>query len=162
MTVKRTILRRKNYGDGGKGKTAIHINEAKTESSHRVIPLDDITLRELKSHKSAQASERLLLGAGYANEGFVFASPTGLYVEPRTYQDIFKRIVANAGIADTNFHAMRHTFATRALEIGIPAKTVAEILGHKNVATTLNLYSHVSVDTKREAIDRMAAAFKGL
>jgi len=101
--------------------------------------------------------EKLLLGSGYDDQGFIFTSELGgIGHEPRTVQDWFKRVIKHAGINDANFHALRHTFATRALEAGVPAKTVSEILGHANVSTTLDLYSHVLLETKRNTINQIS------
>jgi len=109
----------------------------------------------------AQDDLKFQCGEGYNEQGFIFASPMGECIEPRTMQDAFKRVLANAGVADANFHALRHTFATRALEAGVPAKVVSETLGHASVGITLDLYSHVSLDTKRDAINRINSYVAG-
>jgi integrase len=54
----------------------------------------------------------------------------------------FKKLLKNAGIDDINFHALRLTFATRCIEMGIDVKTISELLGHSNVNITLNRYVH--------------------
>jgi integrase len=158
LQVRHTINRLKSYE--GDAKTEIVLGEPKTEKSRRTIPLDDILIERLKEHKKNQLSERLKAGKAYVNQDFLFTNELGAPVEPRTYQDIFQKLVKQAGISNVNIHALRHTFATRALEAGIPAKIVSEILGHSTVAITLDLYSHVSVDTKREAIEKMANLYR--
>jgi Site-specific recombinase XerD len=57
----------------------------------------------------------------------------GYPIDPKTYPDLFKRLVKRAKIQNINFHSLRRALATRALEKGIPAKTVSEILGHANI-----------------------------
>ena len=52
-------------------------------------------------------------------------------------------------------HALRHTFATRMMETGVPAKVVQEILGHKDVAPTLNAYTHVTLGTAHREIGKI-------
>jgi integrase len=59
-----------------------------------------------------------------------------------------------------NFHALRHTFATRGLENGIPAKIMQEILGHSSITMTLDLYSHVLPETKKEAMRKLEGLLK--
>jgi integrase len=157
LFVRHTINRLKNYG--GDTKTVIVIGEPKTEKSRRTIPLDDNLIERLKGHKKIQLSERLKAGNAYDSQDYAFANELGSPVEPRTYQDIFHKLTKQAEISNVNIHALRHTFATRALEAGIPAKTVSEILGHSTVSITLDLYSHVSVDTKRAAIEKIANLF---
>ena len=76
-------------------------------------------------------------------------------IEPRTYQKLYKRILAGAGVDDRKFHAIRHTFATRALEVGVDIKTLSEILGHSNVSITLNIYAHSLMEQKKIAIDKL-------
>ena len=86
----------------------------------------------------------------------IFSTPTGIVYEPRTYEDLFKRTLKAAGVQDINFHALRHTFATRALEAGIDIKVLSSILGHAQASTTLNLYAHALPDHKRQSMDKMS------
>jgi integrase len=82
-------------------------------------------------------------------------SNTEVPIDPRTYQKLFKRILKNANVKDRKFHAIRHTFATRALELGVDIKTLSEILGHSNVSITLNIYAHSLMEQKKIAIDKL-------
>ena len=157
LSVNRNLNRLKNYDANIKSKTVIVLGEPKTKNSKRSIPLSDKMLNEFKDVQLKQAEAKQTWAEGYKEQGFIFASEFGDCIEPRTFQDAFKRILKDADIKDANFHALRHTFATRALEAGIPAKIVSEILGHSSVNITLDLYSHVSLDTKREAIKRINA-----
>ena len=77
-------------------------------------------------------------------------------VEPRRVQRRFKAILKKCGLADTNFHALRHHFATRCIEKGIDAKTVSELLGHSNVSITLNRYVHPSKRQKAESLEALS------
>ena len=62
----------------------------------------------------------------------------------------FERIIKHSGLCKTNFHALRHTFATRAIEAGFDIKSLSEILGHTDVKTTLNKYVHSSAVQKQK------------
>ena len=84
----------------------------------------------------------------------IFSTPTGIVYEPRTYEDLFKRTLKAAGVQDINFHALRHTFATRALEAGMDIKVLSSILGHAQASTTLNLYAHALPDHKRQSMEK--------
>ena len=155
INISRSLNRLKNYDDNISSKTILVTGRPKTENSERVIPLPLKIMEEFQSIRISQNNEKLLYGDGYTDNDYIFASPVGLCIEPRTMQDIFKRVIKAAGIPDANFHALRHTFATRALEAGIAAKTVSTILGHASVSFTLDLYTHISIDTKREAIEKI-------
>jgi integrase len=159
LSVQRTVNRLKTFDDDAKSKTAIVFGEPKTKSSRRTIPLQGVILKELKEYKKRQNREKVKNIAVYQKQGFVFANEIGNPIEPRTFQDIFYKLIKEAGIPGANFHCLRHTFATRALEAGIPAKTVSEILGHSNISTTLDLYSHVSLDLKKESMEKLADLF---
>ena len=71
----------------------------------------------------------------------------------------FKAVLKKCGIKETNFHALRHTFATRCVEIGFDVKTLSEILGHASVNMTLNRYVHPSMKTKRENMEKLNELF---
>lgn len=60
-----------------------------------------------------------------------------------------------AGIQDANFHALRHTFATRALEHGMDIVTLSRILGHANPSITLDKYGHAQEEHKKQCINMM-------
>jgi integrase len=158
LTVKHTLNRLKNYEEGS--KTLIVLGDPKTEKSKRQIPLHKIMIDELKVYKDMQDQEKEKAEELYCDQGFFLCNELGYPIDPRTYQDLFKRLLKRAKIQNAHFHCLRHTFATRSLEKGIPAKTVSEILGHANISTTLDLYSHVSLDLKRESIDKLSDLFK--
>ena len=68
-------------------------------------------------------------------------------------------ISKKAGVRKLNFHALRHTFATRALECGMDIKTLSELMGHKNATITLNRYAHSMMDTKIAAMNKLEKLF---
>lgn len=80
-------------------------------------------------------------------------SEIGELVEPHTMQD---RLSASSKGEHADFHALRHTFATRAVESGVDIKTLSELLGHADVSTTLNRYAHSLDEQKRKAMALIA------
>lgn len=78
------------------------------------------------------------------------------YIEPRSYENYYKKILKHAGISDIRFHALRHTFATRLIEHGADYKIVSELLGHRSVTTTLHLYVHPQLAQKRKCVELLA------
>lgn len=79
------------------------------------------------------------------------ATPT----EPRTYRNYYKQLMESLHLPAMKFHGLRHSFATRCIESMCDYKTVSVILGHSNIATTLNLYVHPNMEQKKKCIDRM-------
>ena len=73
----------------------------------------------------------------------------------RSYQRSFERLLKRLNIPRRGFHALRHTFATRAVECGMDIKMLSEILGHKSPAVTLNRYVHSFMDGKRKMMNRL-------
>ncbi len=80
-------------------------------------------------------------------------------MEPRTYQNHFKKYLRIINAPDYNFHILRHTFATNCVDNGMDIKSLSEILGHSDVQITLNRYVHPSMDTKRKYINALSANY---
>ena len=87
--------------------------------------------------------------------GMVVTNELGGYIEPRTFRDYYEQILAISGLKHYTFHALRHTFATRAMEQGMDAKTLSMILGHYSVSFTMDTYTHVQDKHKIEAMSLM-------
>ena len=138
ISVQRTIQR--IYDPGADIKTRIVIGEPKTISSKRTVPISTTMLPILYRLKSSQNSDYVLTG-------------TSMFVEPRTYREYFNSLLKKSDIEHINFHALRHTFATRLIENGADYKTVSTILGHSSINMTLNLYVHPQLSQQRSAIE---------
>lgn len=158
ITVRRTLNRLTVY-DNPEKKTDIVISEPKTSNSKRIIPLQDFLIPLLKDHKKQIATERLRVCQLYNNDDFVICNDFGKCLEPRTYQDFFKKMLNKAGVETTHFHTLRHTFATRALENGFDVKVLASILGHANASTTLNKYAHALPDHKKQSMEKLSCLY---
>ena len=120
------------------------VGSPKSKKSVRKIPLPDFMLKhsaELKTY--------------YANENNYVISGTDTPIDPRTYQRLYNNVIKSAGVKYRKFHAIRHTFATRALEVGVDIKTLSEILGHASVSITLNIYAHSLMEQKKIAMDKL-------
>lgn len=116
----------------------------KSNASNRVIPIPDILLERLKLHKN--------------NSEYVLSHKGGM-VDVRTYRRRFKRLLYEAGLPDIRFHALRHTFASRALEVGMDYKTLSEILGHASVGITMDLYVHSLDEHKKKQMNKLCGIF---
>ena len=81
----------------------------------------------------------------------------GHSAEPRTIQRRFGRLCKRLGLAGVHFHTLRHTFATRMMELGVDVKTVSALLGHSSAKTTLDLYAHSLMDQQWLAMEKLCA-----
>jgi len=91
---------------------------------------------------------------------YVFSTRSGTPLEARNVVRAFKTILNKAGLpATTRFHDLRHSAATLLIAQGVHPRTVMEILGHSQIATTMKTYGHVLPETMKDAADRMDAAF---
>ena len=149
ITVRRTVQRLQHMEAENGRKTMLMIGSPKSYSSYRTIPVPAAILQKLK-----EISERTLQ-TGEAGE-FIF-STTSRVTEPRTVQRRFERDMKTLGIAGVHFHTLRHSFATRLLELGVDIKTVSVLLGHGSPKTTLDCYAHSLLEYQRAAVDRLAA-----
>lgn len=135
LKVRKTMQRIQDTGIGAKAKTKVIITEPKSQCSVRDIPLPLFIVDIAKQFSNS-------------SKAYVLSDEKKKYVEPRTMQNRFKSLITESGIDNANFHSLRHTFATRCIEVGFELKSLSEILGHSNVNITLNRYVHSSFDLK--------------
>lgn len=139
--VRRTMQRLHNLDDDTERKTSIEIDEPKSQSSIRKIPIPNELLTYLKN--------------AYVADAYVLSGSKNKFVEPRTMENRFKSVLKKCGVEKINFHALRHTFATRCVELGFDVKSLSEILGHANVNITLNRYVHPSMKLKHANMNKL-------
>ena len=160
LHVRQALVRVGGQGDGNK-KSRLAFQEPKTPLSRRTIPIPEDALEELKRHRARQAQEKLLLGQAYQDHGLVFCRADGKPYDIKTLNNYFIRMLKEAGLPHVRFHDARHTFATLMLELGEHPKTVQTMLGHSNIAMTLDRYSHVSLELEQRAAARLNEALRG-
>lgn len=158
FTVKETMNRLKTFDEGSAIATTLERRTPKTVNSKRTVDLIDELYSDLLEHKNEQDAITAEF-PGYNPEGYVFVSAAGKPFDPRTYQDLFKRELKAAGVADANFHCLRHTFATRAIENGMDILVLSRILGHAKPSTTLNMYGHVLTEHRKESMDKISSLY---
>ena len=144
LYIHQTLQRLQNENINGK-KTSLILSTPKSSCSIRTIPLpDDIAV--------------VLDNFPCKKEGYLLTG-TDSCIEPRTMQNHFKHVLKEATIEETNFHTLRHTFATRCVEAGFDIKSLSEILGHSNVNITMNRYVHPTLELKRQNMQRLSCSF---
>lgn len=132
-------------GEAAGGRTELRVGAPKTEGSARTIPVPAFLMEELAA-------------LGRASEGRTFIFGGEKPAEPRTLQRHFGKLAERAGLRDVHFHTLRHSFATRMMELGVDIKTISRLLGHSAVQTTLEIYTHSLLESQQRAIERLEAA----
>lgn len=123
-------------------RTTLILDTPKTKASKRDIPISSILFPVLKKLRCI------------SNSGFVITG-TKEFMKPRTFEYRYHRILDAVGLVSVNYHSLRHTFATRCVEVGVDVKSLSEILGHGNVSVTLNTYVHSSLEMKRNQLEKL-------
>ena len=135
-TLQRVYIEKKN--------TKVIITPPKTKTSERKIPIPSILYDELKKKS-----------VNYKKEAYVLTGDENKYIEPRTFQYVYKKILEGGQVKYRNFHCLRHTFATRCVRVGMDIKSLSEVLGHSDVNITLNRYVHSSYDSKKKFMEKL-------
>ncbi|MCC0671627.1 site-specific integrase [Clostridioides sp. ES-S-0145-01] len=144
ITVKHTLIKKKNG--------MFELSQPKTESSCRTIFTGDTLVRTLKEHKLYQKKMKLKYGEFYFDSDWVCTKENGQQVTIHTMDTIVRQI-REALNNDFHFHCLRHTHATLLLENGANIKDIQNRLGHSQLSTTMDTYSHVTDKMKNETVD---------
>ncbi len=142
------------------GYTSVSSGEPKSHRGRRVIALDPATVLLLTRHRDAQRSLRRAAGL-VGNPTFVFCREDGSHYHPEFVTRHFQVLVRRADLPRLRLHDLRHTHATLGLAAGVPAKIMADRLGHSSVLLTLDTYSHVSPALDARAAGLIAGLIAG-
>lgn len=127
----------------------------KTEKSRRTLVMPALIVERLREHEKHQVAEKLWAGSKWTETGLIFANRFGGPTQARRVIEQFHKALDDAGIRRIRFHDLRHSCATLLLVQGVSPRVVMEVLGHSEIALTMNAYSHVVPELQREAAQRM-------
>ena len=144
IKINSTMQRLRDLDKNSVNKTKIVISEPKSDNSVRIIPLTDYVARLCKTRLCNNPT------------AFVLTGKTDRYIEPRTMQYHLERYTQECGLDGVHFHTLRHTFATRCIEVDFEIKSLSEILGHSSPQITLERYVHSSMQLKRDNMKKLA------
>ncbi len=129
--------------------------EPKTDRSRRTIAVPVPLIEALRRQRAAQNEERLLAGTEWDDWDLVFAQPNGRPLDKHSDYEAWTKLLKNAGVRHIRLHDGRHTAATLLLTAGVHPRVVMELLGHSQMRTTTDIYSHVMPALAQEAADRI-------
>lgn len=142
ITINKTIVTAYKVDNKGHRHKITYVSIPKTKSSIRTIPLSLGLIKFLSEFNS--------------NQDYLFLSKQGNFIDAGNFEKSWSSFLKRCGIKHKKFHALRHTYATKQFENGIPALTVSKLLGHSSIEITLNTYTHVSEENKSKSIDTLS------
>ena len=132
------------------------VKPPKTPKSIRTLDVPDPLLQKLKKHKALCVERKLRLGANYIDSDFIFVHPDGKPIYPEYLTQKLTKLQEKAGLPHCRFHDLRHLCASIMLLQNVNVKVAQQVLGHKDINTTLNIYSHVLPSSVKEATDKVS------
>lgn len=144
-----------------KTKTLIEHERTKSKRSRRTLILIDDTIPYLKALKAAQEEFKgRCINYDPDPQGHVCTNSKGKSFTPDYVSHGFSRLLERHGLPHIRFHELRHTAGSLLLNNGMSVKQIAEYLGHEKVATTLDIYTHIDFEGKKEVAQIMGGIFK--
>ena len=141
------------------GKKLEGYDVMKTKSSYRTLPLIPVVEQELLAEREKQAEMKKVFGYAYNHDydEYICVDAVGELIKPNYVTDHFKVVLKQNGLRKIRFHDLRHSCASLLLANGVQMKLIQEWLGHSDISTTSNVYSHVDSESKKlsaRAIER--------
>lgn len=134
------------------------LQSPKTKASKRTISVDQYTLKLLKDWQLEQKKEFFKLGKPYLHDdNFIFTNSVGMVYVPTEIGKILRRLIKRNNLKPISPHGLRHTHASLLFESGIQPKEISDRLGHNNIKTTLDLYTHINDNQRSNAVDKFIA-----
>jgi len=158
LDVGTLTVRRGLHRVAGKG---LVYEEPKAERSRRTLALPAPLVMALRRHRGVQLEERQAAGSLWEEHDLVFAQVNGRPLDKRSDWEGWKALLTRAGVREVRLHDGRHTAATLLLSEGVHPRVVMELLGHAQMRTTTDTYSHVMPALAKEAAAKMGTALWG-
>ena len=131
------------------------VKEPKTATSVRTLDVPLPLMQKLRKHKMQCLSNKLRLGKAYTATDYIIVHPDGKPIYPEYLSQMLTKLQERTGLPKCRFHDLRHLCASIMLLQGVNVKVAQERLGHKDIATTMNIYSHVLPSSAKEAADKI-------
>lgn len=155
--IRRTLVTTYIYDDDGNRHKETFLDETKTNTSFRDIPLPNSLIPTIKSAIAFKKRDKLKSTNFNSNNAeLIFLTENGEYIEASNIDKSWASFLKRCEVAHKKFHALRHTYATFQFENDIPLKTVSNLLGHASIEITANIYTHVLKKEKEKAVDMLS------
>lgn len=139
----------------------LRLDPVKTDASVAVLPIPAPLVTILTAHRRRQREERIAAGHDWRDNGLVFTTAHGGFIEPRNANRMFHNVCAKANVPQLRVHDLRHSCATLLFTMGVQPATVQRILRHSSITVTTGTYVEVIEAVQRDALDSMGSLFEG-
>lgn len=146
ITIRHTVVQTKVDGS----TMLVKKDRTKTKSSHRTLPLVKPFEDFLLTIRDKQEINRRLCGSSYNTENlaYIYVNELGELMKPNYLTQAFPVFLEKHGLRKIRFHDLRHSCATLLYANGVALKDIQEWLGHSDIATTSNIYTHLDYSSK--------------
>ena len=127
----------------------------KTKAGRRQIKLGKGSLAMLEAHQKRQEIQKALAGDRWKENGMIFTTGVGTYIDQSKVSREFKRVLRESGLPDIRFHDLRHTSISLLLDMGTPVNTVQSRAGHSKASVTTDIYGHVMAHSQDAAAENI-------
>ena len=132
------------------------VTTTKTKGSVREVPISPEIHRLLKRHMKLEQEKYSECGIPpFSQDNVLFSSTTCTYLNSRNVRRSWERLCKRLDIEETTVHALRHTFCSLLAANGVSIQAASELMGHSDIKTTLEIYTHLDVVHKRKAMTKM-------
>lgn len=159
IDINKQYSKSQEISDDGSARHIVQkVSPLKTINSYRFVPLPDNAIKQIKKYKSLQ-NEYISIQEDYSNNDLMFPNGKGGYLDRKRPQQRLDAIRKKYNIEGLTLHSIRHTYATRLFEKGVSPKVVQSLLGHKDIQTTLNIYTHVMKEKVEFEVNKLNDLF---
>lgn len=136
----------------GRVSGELRTGPVKTRAGNRDLPIPSLARSALLIRQQQQIADRDVLGRAWQDTGLVFTTRSGRPIEPRNLVRSFRRICDHNKLRVIKVHHLRHTTASLLKKLRVPPRDAQMILGHANISTTMQIYTHVDEEARNDAI----------
>lgn len=159
LHVRRTLKRVNIIDSKGDKEWKLIEQVPKSKTSIRTIPIPSNLIPLLEEQDTINKLNKIKCGPCWTNSDFIFVTESGKNIEAQNLTRSYRRLLNKLEIPYRKYHSIRHTYSTKLFEAGVPLKTVQILLGHSDISTTANIYTHVMKKEKVKSVEVLNSLF---